>query len=134
MNPSEALDRVMYLLDRELAAAPKVKAFERARDLVDEMDPDELRRLHAEGRLKELPGIGDSTGGAIAEALDGKVPAYLTKLEESTVIPIGEGEGIRAALKGDCHTHSHWSDAGAPIKEMAEAAQALGHDYLVMTD
>src|SRR5205085_413989 len=39
-----------------------------------------------------------------------------------------------AALKGDCHTHSHWSDGGAPIEEMAKTAQALGHEYLVMTD
>ena len=134
MNPSDALDRVMYLLDRQLAPAPKVKAFERARDLIDEMDPAELRKMHDEGRLKELPGIGDSTGGVIAEALEGKVPEYLTKLEESSAIPIGEGEEIRAALKGDCHTHSHWSDGGAPIKGMAKAAQALGHEYLVMTD
>ncbi|MEY2460098.1 MAG: putative hydrolase, partial [Acidimicrobiaceae bacterium] len=130
MDPSDALDRVMYLLDRQLAPAPKVKAFERARDLVNEMDPDELRTLHAEGRLKELPGIGDSTGAVIAEALEGKVPAYLTNLEESSAIEIGEGEAIRAALKGDCHTHSHWSDGGAPIAEMAKAAQALGHEYL----
>src|SRR3954468_15190265 len=100
MDPSAALDRIMYLLDRELAPAPKVKAFARARDLVDEMDAEELRALHAEGRLKELPGIGDSTGGVIAEALDGNVPAYLTKLEASTVIPVGEGAAIRAALKG----------------------------------
>jgi putative hydrolase len=134
MNPSDALDRVMYLLDRELAPAPKVKAFERARDLVADMDPAELRKLHDEGRLKELPGIGDSTGGVIAEALEGNVPAYLTKLEKSSQIPIGEGAAIRAALKGDCHTHSHWSDGGAPIEKMAETARELGHEYLVMTD
>lgn len=134
MNPAEALDRVMYLLDRELAPAPKVKAFQRARDLVNDMDPDELRTLHEQGRLKELPGIGDSTSSVIAEALDGKVPAYLAKLETTSEIPIGEGAAIRSALKGDCHTHSHWSDGGAPIAEMATTAQALGHEYLVMTD
>ncbi|MEY2431921.1 MAG: putative hydrolase [Acidimicrobiaceae bacterium] len=134
MDPSAALDRIMYLLDRELAPAPKVKAFARARDLVDEMDPDELQKLHQEGRLQELPGIGESTGRAIAEALEGKVPAYLAKLEETSAIPLGEGAKIRAALKGDCHTHSHWSDGGAPIEVMAKAAQALGHEYLVMTD
>ena len=134
MDPFAALDRIVYLLDRELAPAPKVKAFVRARELVQEMDRDELRQLHAEGRLKDLPGIGDSTGGVIAEALDGKVPAYLTKLETSSAIPIGEGEAIRAALKGDCHTHSEWSDGGAPIEVMAKAARELGHDYMVLTD
>jgi putative hydrolase len=93
-----------------------------------------LRTLHDEGRLKELPGIGESTGGVIAEALEGKVPAYLTKLEKSSQIPVGEGGEIRAALKGDCHTHSVWSDGGAPIEKMAETARELGHEYLVMTD
>ena len=134
MDPSAALDRIVYLLDRQLAPAPKVKAFARARELVDEIDPAELRKLHAENRLQELPGIGDSTGRAIAEALDGQVPSYLARLEEETAIPMGEGDAIRAALKGDCHTHSEWSDGGAPIDKMARAAQELGHDYIVLTD
>ena len=134
MDPFAALDRIVYLLDRELAPAPKVKAFVRARELVQEMDPDELQQLHAEGRLKDLPGIGDSTGGVIAEALDGKVPEYLTKLETTSAIPIGDGGAIREALKGDCHTHSEWSDGGAPIDVMAKAARELGHDYMVLTD
>jgi putative hydrolase len=134
VDPAEALDRITYLLDRDLAPGVKASAFLRAAETVRATDPDELRTLHAEGRLKELPGIGDSTGTAIAEALDGKTPAYLQRLEESTAIPIGEGGEIRAALKGDCHTHSLWSDGGAPIERMAGAAQDLGHDYIVMTD
>ncbi|CAN5222936.1 hypothetical protein BH18ACT4_BH18ACT4_00310 [soil metagenome] len=134
MDPVEALQRIVYLLDRDLAPAPKVRAFLRAAEIVAETDSDELRRLHAAGRLKELPGIGDSTGRAIAETLDGGVPSYLVRLEESTVIPAGEGAAIRAALRGDCHTHSHWSDGGAPIEAMARAAQSLGHEYIVMTD
>ena len=134
MDPAGALDRIVYLLDRERAPAPKVKAFTRARDLVLELDPDELRQLHADGRLQELPGIGDSTGRVIAEALDGKTPSYLAKLEETSTIPVGEGGAIRVALKGDCHTHSLWSDGGATITEMATTARELGHDYIVMTD
>ena len=41
---------------------------------------------------------------------------------------------LRAALRGDCHTHSDWSDGGSPIEEMALAAVELGHEYLVLTD
>src|SRR5688572_27883927 len=41
---------------------------------------------------------------------------------------------MSAALKGDWHTHSDWSDGGSPIEEMAEAAAALGHEYMVLTD
>jgi putative hydrolase len=40
----------------------------------------------------------------------------------------------RAALRGDCHSHSTWSDGGSPIAEMAEAARDLGHEYLALTD
>jgi putative hydrolase len=134
MDPADALERITYLLDRDLSPAPKVKAFTRAADVVRELGPDRLGALHREGRLQELPGIGESTGRAIAEALEGEVPSYLEKLEETTQIPIGEGASIRAALRGDCHTHSHWSDGGAPIEKMAKAAMALGHEYLVMTD
>jgi putative hydrolase len=134
VDPVEALERITYLLDRDLAPSVKASAFLRAAETVRATDPDELKTLHAEGRLKELPGIGDSTGQAIAEALEGKTPAYLQRLEETTTIPSGEGGEIRAALKGDCHTHSVWSDGGAPIERMARAAQELGHDYMVLTD
>jgi putative hydrolase len=37
-------------------------------------------------------------------------------------------------LRGDCHTHSDWSDGGSPIEEMALAAVELGHEYMVLTD
>ena len=44
------------------------------------------------------------------------------------------GDEIRAALRGDLHSHSDWSDGGSPIEEMAFTAIELGHDYLVLTD
>ena len=134
MGPVEALDRVVYLLDRDLAETQKVRAFLRARDLAAELGVDELARRDAEGTLTELPGIGPATAKVISEALAGQVPAYVTRLEAETAIPLGDGEGLRAALRGDCHSHSTWSDGGAPIETMARTAQALGHEYLVMTD
>ncbi len=41
---------------------------------------------------------------------------------------------LLTALRGDCHTHSDWSDGGSSIEEMAEAARQLGHEYVVLTD
>jgi putative hydrolase len=41
---------------------------------------------------------------------------------------------MRDALRGDCHTHSDWSDGGSPPLEMAEAARALGHEWIALTD
>ncbi len=134
MQPTDALDRIVYLLDRRLAEGQKVRAFARARDVVDEVGAEEVERLHRAGKLTDLPGIGATTGTVIAEALDGEVPAYLARLEEETVLPLGEGAELRAALRGDCHTHSTWSDGGASIEKMARTAIALGHEYMVLTD
>ena len=134
LAPAEALDRIVYLLDRGLQPSQKVRAFQKAADIVRELGDDEIARRATAGTLTELDGIGDSTGTAIAEAAKGLVPEYQRKLEESTVVPLGAGREIREALRGDCHLHSHWSDGGAPIADMAATAQALGHEYLVMTD
>jgi putative hydrolase len=134
VRPADALDRIVYLLDRALAEQQKVRAFARARDIVDEVGDDEVERLHAAGKLTDLPGIGPSTGKVIAQALDGVVPDYLAQLEQETIIPAGEGTELRAALRGDCHTHSTWSDGGASIEKMARTAMALGHEYMVLTD
>lgn len=134
VDPVDALERIVYLLDRALAPSPKVRAFLRAAEVISELDPEELRFLHRSGRLQELPGIGSSTGRAIAEALDGAVPSYLARLEETTVVPLGQGAEVRAALRGDCHVHSVWSDGGATIEAMARAARTLGHEYVVLTD
>ena len=129
-----ALERVAYLLERALAAPPKVTAFRRAASTVAALPPGELETLHAGGRLTDLPGIGASTGGVVADALAGRPCAYLERLEEETVVPLGPGAALRAALRGDCHTHSTWSDGGAGIRDMALAALALGHEWLVLSD
>ena len=50
------------------------------------------------------------------------------------MVLIGRSAEIRALLRGDCHTHSDWSDGGSPIEEMARAARDLGHEYIVLTD
>jgi putative hydrolase len=112
-----------------------VKAFRNAADAIRDLSEDELRERVAGGRLRDLPGVGEKTERVIVEALEGKVPAYLARLERLTPAPDeGPGAEIRALLKGDCHTHSDWSDGGSPIKTMAEAARDLGHEYIALTD
>ena len=37
-------------------------------------------------------------------------------------------------MRGDLHTHTEWSDGSNTIAEMVEGAEAVGHDYLAVTD
>jgi putative hydrolase len=107
----------------------------RALDVVRSTPADELAARAADDTLTDLDGIGDSSARVITEALRGETPAYLTKLEgESQVTITPGGERYRAALKGDCHLHSTWSDGGALIEDMAATAMVLGHEYMVLTD
>ena len=101
------------------------------------LPPGEVEERAAAGTLTELPGIGNATARLVTEALSGDddEPAYLVKLAAETLVPITpEGQRYRDALRGDCHTHSTWSDGGATIEEMARTAIALGHEYIVLTD
>ena len=113
----------------------RVKAFRNAADAIRGLSGEELRELAASRRLRDLQGVGEKTERVIVQALAGERPSYLAQLEKVTPNP-GEGPGaaIRAALKGDCHTHSDWSDGGSPIDVMAAAARDLGHEYIVLTD
>jgi putative hydrolase len=134
VDPLEALERVAYLQDRGLLPSQKTAAFLRAADVVRALPPGELAERAAAGTLLDLPGIGRSTGEVIVQALEGRVPDRIVALEESTAIPLDAGTALRAALRGDCHSHTTWSDGGASVEAMARAAMALGHDYLVITD
>jgi len=136
VDPVAVLERVAYCLDRVLTESYRVQAYVKAADTIRALPPGELEERHAEGTLTELPGIGPKTGSLIAQALDGGPIPYLEELERTTTIAAadpGAGE-LRTALRGDCHTHSTWSDGGASIETMARAAMALGHEWIVMTD
>lgn len=134
MRAEAALHQAVYFLDRELAPGAKVRAFSGALATVRELTDDELATRAREATLTDLDGIGKSTAAVISAAVLEQPNTYLAKLDERSAITIDEGAALRAALRGDCHAHSSWSDGGASVRQMALAARALGHDYLVMTD
>jgi putative hydrolase len=131
-GPVQALRQIAFELERGGAPTYRVRAFRRAAQVVAGLAPGELERRLSAGTLEALPGIGATTATVIAEAAAGQQPGYLTRLLGEQ--PPAESDAMRAALRGDCHTHSDWSDGGSPPLEMAEAARALGHEWIALTD
>ncbi len=134
MTPYDALLRVAFLMERERESSYRVEAFRKAAAIVAQLGLDETRARVERHAIGDINGIGKSTAAVINEAVRGKVPARLFTLQESTG-PLAEGgEELYAALRGDLHAHSNWSDGGASIDEMADAAVALGQQWLALTD
>ena len=135
MDPVEALRRTAYLLERRRDLTRRVQAYRKAADRLELVGPDETAARASAGTLTELPDVGPKTATLARQALAGEVPEYLAELEEEARTPLAAtGQGLRAALRGDLHSHSTWSDGGSPLEHMAAAARDLGHDYLVLTD
>jgi len=134
-DPVADLRRIAFLLERANEATYRVRAFRSAAATVAALGVTELAERAAAGTLGELAGVGEVTARCVAESLAGEEPAYLRRMEttEGTDLPAA-AEALRRALRGDCHSHSDWSDGGSPIEEMALAAVELGHEYLVLTD
>lgn len=135
-DPVADLRRIAFLLERAHESTYRVRAFRGAAAALRARDRAELEALAASGELRRLRGVGDVTARCVVESLAGDEPAYLGKLQENAegTALVDAAVDLRAALRGDCHSHTDASDGGSPLEEMVETARELGHDYLVVTD
>ena len=132
MDPVTALRQIAYYKDRAREDPRRVMAYRNAADVVEALT-DEQRATHGTSNSwQSLPKIGPKTAAVIAQAWSGREPDVLIELKDSAE-DLGGG-ALRAALRGDLHVHSNWSDGSAPIEEMMLAARDLGHEYCALTD
>lgn len=129
MDPFAALLEIAELLERERASRYKSRAFRTAAAALAHLPVQQRSDLAIVRRTK---GIGESTYAVIAQATGGAVPDYLLDLRAS-LTPVAQSQ-LRSALRGDLHCHSDWSDGQTSIETMVDAAVALGHEYLALTD
>lgn len=130
------LRRIAYLLERARATSYRSEAFRGAARAVEACDPERFRVLASSGRLRDLPGVGEKTAAVVEAVLRSDPVGYLDTLEREAVgsPPSDPAAALRAALRGDLHSHTEASDGVSPLSEMAAAAIDLGHDYLAVTD
>ena len=127
-----ALRQIAYYKDRAREDPRRVMAYRNAADAIEALTDAQREGHGAANSWRTLPKVGPKTAKVIEQAWAGHEPDTLTALREAAE-DLGGGD-IRAALRGDLHVHSNWSDGSAPIEEMMLAARELGHEYCALTD
>jgi DNA polymerase (family 10) len=88
------------------------------------LDSNETVRAPGEDDVYALLGMATPApelredAGEIEAALEGRLPRLVEARE----------------IRGDCHTHTLWSDGRGTVVEMAMACARLGREYMVITD
>jgi len=138
MPPGEA---GTYLIHFTGSKEHNVRLREMARDIGWSLSEKGYLRLGEDGEPATGPAAELRTFATEAEAYGFLgLPFIEPELREDR----GEIEAARAGLlpplvsvadlRGDCHSHSDWSDGTHSIEAMAEAARLRGHAYQVLTD
>jgi histidinol phosphatase-like PHP family hydrolase len=127
--------------EAEGARQPLQKAFRRAARKAL-LWPVEASQLRQDGRsLTDFPGIGPYLEKIVSQWLNfpPSIPTapdirknFLTWTEAQSILH--KAPAWSRAAKGDLQMHTLWSDGSGSIQEMADAADALGYEYIAVTD
>jgi DNA polymerase (family 10) len=104
-----AIDRGWKMNEYAVWASPEEK------EILASRTEEEVYRLFG---LDWIPPELRENHGEIAAAASGTLPVLIE----------------RSDIRGDLHCHTRWSDGKATVLEMAQAAQALGYEYIAITD
>ena len=131
---ARVLHRIAQRLERRGESRFRSQAYRRAGDVLRRLPDDEWRSRAAQGRFRDLPGVGESTAQVVATVLAGGVPDVLARLDGDERPVTAAGAALRASVRGDLHSHTEASDGVAAMTDMALAAVEAGHEYLAVTD
>jgi DNA polymerase (family 10) len=104
----------LYKLDEYDKAAKKIAEAPPVRPVASRTETDVYAKL---GLIFIEPEMRESRG-EVEAALEGKLPRLISLSD----------------IRGDLHMHTTASDGQATIEQMAEAAVALGYEYIAITD
>jgi DNA polymerase (family 10) len=92
--------------------------------------------VRATGSAEYVEAMGPLAERADEEAVfrAAGLPYTPPELREVPAAPIPADLLEEAAIRGDLHCHSTWSDGRATVREVAEAARARGYDYVAICD
>jgi DNA polymerase (family 10) len=92
--------------------------------------------LRATGSSAYVDALGELPAGATEEEVYARLglPYLPPELREEPFRGMPPPLLERADVRGDLHVHTTWSDGKASVLEMAEAAIALGYEYLAICD
>ena len=132
---AQALSEIGYLLRQQEKERYRARAFSAAAWSIALAKPD-LDALARSGKLTSIEGVGEGIARVLNELVQSGESRYLNRLREQMNQPARADESHLdyADYRGDLHSHTDWSDGRATMLQMAEAAQALGYEYLGVTD
>jgi putative hydrolase len=135
ITAAQALSEIGYLLRQDAEQRFRAKAFAAAAWSIVGAKPN-LDALHKANALTTIDGVGPGIAKVLAGLIETGESSYLERLRAEMGQPARDDESNLdlSQYQGDVHSHTDWSDGHATMLQMAQGAQAMGYQYLGITD